>query len=222
VGRFPGLVCGAGVAAASGCRFSFGVTPWSGVATARGVFWPEGGLSGGLGVGPPASGWLGDSERAGVVEGLGAIRFGGFRLGPAGPGPFPPVDCLSTGGLAVVGFSPGFGGAPEVTEGTIFGGAPAEAFGPSRFGGSGFFPEVAAFGGALGTILAVGEGSPGLTKPGGVFGPATADGVPGVAPAGPVVGPRLPICGFTKGVGFGWSLGGGFCSAIVLLSFAAS
>jgi hypothetical protein len=221
VGRLLGLVCGAGVAA-SGVRFSFGVTAWSGVARARGVFWPAGGLSAGLGVGPPASGCLGDSERAGVVEGLGAIRFGGVPLGPAGPGPFPPEDGLSTGGLALVGFPAGFGGTPAVAEGTTLGGAPAEAFGPSRFGGSGFLPEVAAFGGALGMTLAVGKGAPGLTKPGGVFGPTTADGVPGVAAVGPVGCPRLPICGFTKGVGFGWSLGGGFCSAIVLLSFAAS
>ena len=188
--------------AASGVRFSFGVTAWSGVARTRGVFWPEGGLSAGLGVGPPASGCLGDSERAGVVEGLGAIRFGGVPLGPAGPGPFPPGDCLGTGGLAVIGFPPGFGGAPVVTEGTTWG-APPEAFGPSKFGGSGFFPEMAAFGGALGMTPAVGEGSPGLPEPGVVFGPATADGVPGVALAGPVVCPRLPICGFTKGVGFG-------------------
>jgi hypothetical protein len=185
VGRLLGLVCGAGVAA-SGVRFSFGVTACSGVARARGVFWPAGGLSAGLGVGPPASGCLGDSERAGVVEGLGAIRFGGVPLGKTGPGPFPPGDCLSTGGLAVIGFPPGFGGAPEVTEGPTLG-VPPETFGPSRFGGSGLFPEVAAFGGALGMTLAVGEGSPGLPKPGGVFGPATAGGVPGAAPAGPVV-----------------------------------
>jgi hypothetical protein len=143
-------------------------------------------------------------------------------LGAVGPGPFPLEGCLSTGEPAIVGFPPGFGGTPEVTEGSTLGGAPPEPFGPNRLGGSGFFPKVAGFGGALGMTLALGEGSPGFTKLGGVFGPAIADGVPVVALGDPLVCPRLPICGFTKGVGFGWSLGGGFCSAMVLLSLAAS
>ena len=84
-----------------------------------------------------------------------------------------------------------------------------------------------------GGTFAFGEVGPGFTKLGGSFCPGAAVGAPGAgvrAPsvagdsAGrgvPVTFGLLPICGFTKGVGFARSLGCGFCSAMVLFSFSA-
>jgi hypothetical protein len=132
------------------------------------------------------------------------------------------------GGRLPVGFGVGFppgpvGGPPSVPAGFTVGEAPGVPAGltPSRFGGTGFFPAAAALGEALGVTFAFGELAPGFNKLGGVFGPATAGGEP-VAPGVPVTFPLLPICGFTKGVGFGRFFGGGFCSAMVFLSFSAS
>src|ERR1700744_840156 len=94
-------------------------------------------------------------------------------------------------------------------------GDPAEDFAPSRFGGPSFLPGVVAFGEAPGGVFAFGKPVPGFTKLLGVFRPAAGVGAP-------ATGPCVPICGFEKGVGFGRSLGGGFCSATVFLSFSAS
>src|SRR5260221_5514687 len=90
-----------------------------------------------------------------------------------------------------------------------------------RFGGTNFFP-VGAFGEPPGVALTVGTFSPGLavgfTRLGGVcFWPITGEPV-GLDAACPF----LRICGVGNGVGFGRSFGGGFCSAMVFFSLAAS
>jgi hypothetical protein len=102
------------------------------------------------------------------------------------------------------------------------GGAPAvpEGFATSRLGGKSFFPAVAVLSEAFGVTFAFGERTLGFNKLGGVFCPGAAAGEPG-ARGNPVTCPLLPICG-AKGVGFGKSFGGGFCSAMVFLSFSAS
>lgn len=128
---------------------------------------------------------------------------------------------MSTGELVVAGVPPGFGGTPGVPGGFTVGEALPEDFAPSRLGGTDFFPVAAAFGEAPGVTFAFGGRTLGFNKLGGVFCPATAVGEPG-ARGGLVIFPLLPICGFTKGVGFGRSFGGGFCSAMVFLSFSAS
>jgi hypothetical protein len=128
---------------------------------------------------------------------------------------------LGTGELVAIGFSPGFGGPPGATGDFTMGEALSEALVPSRLGGKDFFPGAAVFGEAPGVTLAFGERTLGFNKLGGVFCPATAAGEPG-APEGLVICPLLPICVFTKGVGLGKSLGSGFCSAMVFLSFSAS
>ena len=170
--------------------------------------------------------FLSDPGRLGVADGLGTFRFGGTPFGALGDpsGRFRLGDCFSPGEPVDVGFSPGpVGGPPSVPAGFTVGEAPGVPAGlaPSRFGGTGFFAAAAAFGEAPGVTFAFGELAPGFTKLGGVFGPATVAGEP-VAPGVPVTFPLLPICGFTKGVGFGRSFGGGFCSAMVFLSFSAS
>ena len=130
-------------------------------------------------------------------------------------GTFPLGGCLSIGEPVVVGFPPAFGGPPRLPGGFTAGEALPEGFPPSRLGGTGFFPAAAGSGEPPVVTSAFGERSPGFAKLG-VFCPGTVVslGDPGVFP--------LPICGFTKGGGFGWSFGGGFCSAIVFLSFCAS
>jgi hypothetical protein len=90
-----------------------------------------------------------------------------------------------------------------------------------------FFPAAAAFGEAPGITFAFGEPAAGFNKLGGDFCPVTAGGEPlapgvPVAPGDPVTCALLRTCEFTKGVGFGRSFGGGFCSAMVFLSFSAS
>ena len=129
------------------------------------------------------------------------------------------------GGRLPVGFGVGFppgpvGGPPSVPAGFTVGEAPGVPAGltPSRFGGMGFFPAAAAFGEAPGVTFAFGEPAPRFSKLGGVLCPATAVG----EPVAPVTCPLLPVCRFTKGVGFDRSFGGGFCSAMVFLSFSAS
>jgi hypothetical protein len=99
---------------------------------------------------------------------------------------------LSTGEPAVVGFPPGSGGTPGVTEGFTVGEALPEDFVPSRFGGTGFFPAAAAFGELPGVTFAPGGRAPGFNKLIGVFCPATAVGEP-VGPGDPVICPLLPI-----------------------------
>jgi hypothetical protein len=173
-----------------------------------------------LGVGPPAAWRRCNSREPGVVEGLGAIRFGGVPFGAICAGTFPLGDCLGTGEPVVVGFPPGFGGTPGVTEGFAAGEALPGTFVPSRLGGADLLP-TAAFGEAPGVTFAFGERTLRFNKLEGVFCPATTAGEPG-APGGPVICPLLPICGFTKGVGVGRFFGGGFCSAMVFLSFCAS
>ena len=174
-----------------------------------------------MGVGTPAAWCRCDSGEPVAVEGLGTIRFGGVPFGPVCAGTLPLGDCLSMGEPVAVGFPPGFGGTPGVTEGFTVDEAFPEDFVPSRLGGTGFFPAAAALGETPGVPFAFGERTIGFNRLGGVFCPATAAGEPGV-PGGPVICPFLPICGFTKGVGFGRFFGGGFCSAMVFLSFAAS
>ena len=185
------------------------------------MFWPEGRLSVGLGVGPPAAWWRCDSGEPEVVEGLGAIKFGGVPFGAICAGTFSLAGCLSVGEPVIVGFPPGVGGTAGVPRGFTAGEALPEDFVPSRFGGTGFFPAAAAFGELPGATFALGGRTPGFNKLGGVFCPATAPGEPGAA-GDPVICPVLPICGFAKGVGFGRFFGGGFCSAMVFLSFSAS
>ena len=147
------------------------------------------------------------------------MRFGGLPVGAICAGAFSLAGCLSAGEPVIVGFPPGFGGTPGVPGGFSAGEALPEDFVPSRFGGTGFFS--AAFGKLPGVTFAFGERTPGLNKLGGVFCPATEVGEPR-APGDPVICPFLPICGFAKGTGFGRFCGGGFCSAMVFLSFSAS
>ena len=138
------------------------------------------------------------SDAPGVPEGFAPSRFGGADLFPA---------------AVALGEAPGALGDPP---GTFRLG---DCFSPSRLGGTGFFPAAGGFGEAPGVTFAVGELAPGFIKLGGDFCPVTAGGEP-VAPGDPVT--LLPICDFTKGVGFGKSFGGGFCSAMVFLSCSAS
>jgi hypothetical protein len=217
VGKFDGLVCRTGVAAVTGFCASFGVAARSGVPGARGVFCPAGRLTVGLGVGPPVAGCRCDSGGAGVVEGLGAIRFGGVPFGTTRAGRFPLGGCLTIGEPV----APGWGGTPRVPGGFTGGEAFPKDFAPSKLGGTGLLPSVAAFGEPTGVRSGFGGRAPGFSKLG-VFCPAAGVGPPVVSPGDPIVRPWLPICGFTKGVGLGWSFGGGFCSAMVLLSFSAS
>ena len=168
----------------------------------------------GFGVGLPAGWFPCNPGWPGVADG-GAFRFGGVPFGALGdpPGTFPLGDCFSPGEPGVVGFPPGpVGEPPGVPEGFIVAEAPGvpEGFAASRFGGMDFF-AAAAFGEAAGVIFAFGEPAPGFT----VFRPATAVGET-VAPGDLVTCPLLPIWGFTKGVGFGRSFGGGFCLAMIL------
>ena len=174
-------------------------------------------------VGLPAGWFPCNPGWPGVADGLGAFRFGGVPFGALGdpPGTFPLGDCFSPGEPDVVGFPPGPVGEPAgVPEAFIVGEAPGipEGFAPSRFGGTDFFPAAAAFGEAPGVTFAFGEPAPRFSKLGGVLCPATAVG----EPVAPVTCPLLPVCRFTKGVGFDRSFGGGFCSAMVFLSFSAS
>ena len=152
-------------------------------------------------------GWFrSDPDRAGVADGLGTFRFGGVPFGAMGdaPGTFPLGVCLSPGEAGAVGFPPdSVGERPGIPDGFV----------PSRFGGTSFLPAVGAFAEVPGIAFALGELAPGFTKLAGAFCPA---------PDEPVTSPLLPICGFTKGVGFARSFGGGFCSAMVFLSFSAS
>jgi hypothetical protein len=170
-------------------------------------------------------------EAPGVPAGFAPSKFAGTDLFPAAvalgeaPGALgdPPRtlrlgDCFSSGEPGVVGFPPGPVGEPP--------GVP-EGFSPSRFGGMDFFPAAAAFGEAPGITFAFGEPAAGFNKLGGDFCPVIAGGEPlapgvPVAPGDPVTCALLRTCEFTKGVGFGRSLGGGFCSAMVFLSFSAS
>ena len=146
----------------------------------------------GFGVGFPAGWFLPGSGWAGVGDGLGAFRFGGAPFGVGEPGG--------------VGFSLGPVGEPL--------GVP-EGFGPIRLGGTGFFPGAGTLGEALGGTFAFGGLVPGFNKLGGIPCPAPGVGEP-VATAD--LGARgdagtwawFPICGFTGGVGFGRSFGGGF------------
>jgi len=217
VGRFGGLVCGVGAGTVPGFCPSVGAAALTG---GWGIFCPEGRLLVGLGAGPPVACCRCDPGGTGVVAGLGAIRFGGFPFRICA-GTFPPGGCLSIGEPVGVGFPPGLGRPPRVPGGLTTGEAVPEGFPPSRFGGTGFFPAAGGSGEPAEVTSAFGERSPGLAKLR-VFCPATELGAPVVTLGDPVVFPLLPICGFTKGGGFGWSFGGGFCSAIVLLSFCAS
>jgi hypothetical protein len=184
-----------------------------GVGEAGGRFCPGGGLPVSFGVGPPAGWFPCDAGWPGVGDGLGAIRFGGFRFGALGAG-----DCFDSGELDGVSFPPGPFGEPSVVAGGFTVGEPLvvpEGFPPSRFGGAGFFPAAGTFDEALGVTFAFGALAPGFTKLGDVFCPATAVGEP-VATGDPaaagdaVTCPLLTICGFTRGVGFGRSFGAGF------------
>jgi hypothetical protein len=152
----------------------------------------------GFGVGFPVGWFLSGLGWTGVGDGV--FKFGGAPCGAGEPGG--------------VGFSPGpIGERP---------GAPA-GFGPIRLGGTGFFPGTGRLDEALGGTFAFGSLVPGFNKLGGVFCPAT-----GVATADP--GARedagtwalFPIRAFTGSVGLRRSFGGGFCTAIVFLSFSAS
>jgi hypothetical protein len=144
-----------------------------------------------------------------VPEGFATSRLGGKSF-------FPAVAVLSEA------FGVTFPFGECALEGFAAGEAPGvpEAFAPSRLGGMDLFPAAAAFGKAFGVTFAFGERTLGFNKLGGVFCPGAAAGEPG-APGNPVTCPLLPICG-AKVVGFGKSFGGGFCSAMVFLSFSAS
>src|SRR4029077_6477517 len=162
--------------------------------------------------GPPAACLRCDSAGAGAVEGLGAIRFGGVPFGTGRAGRFPLGGCLSTGEPV----APGWGGTPGVPGSFTGGEAFPEDFAPRRLGGTGLFPSVAALGEPTGVLTGFGDRAPGFTKLG-VFCPAAGVGAPVVSFGDPIGRPLFPICGFTKGVGLGWSFGVGFCSAMVLL-----
>jgi hypothetical protein len=156
----------------------------------------------------------------GAADGFSTFRFGGVPFGAFGdpPGTFPLGNFFSSDAPGAGGFPPGPVGEPA--------GVP-EGFTPSRFGGTDLLPAPAAFGEAPGTTFAFGEPTPGFTKLGASFCPIPPGGEPvtpgdAVAPGAPVACPLLPNCRFKKGVGFGRSFGGGFCSAMVFLSSAAS
>ena len=145
-----------------------------------------------------------------LSEGFAPIRFGGRAFFPA--------TALLGEGLGVT-----FPLGEPVTERFSVGkalGVP-EGFASSRLGGTSFFPATAEFGESPGVTFVFGERRLGFNKLGGVFCPATAAGEPG-APGDPVTCPLLPICGLANRVGFGKSFGGGFCSAMLFLSFSAS
>jgi len=168
----------------------------------------------------------GDPGWPGVGDGLETFRFGGVPFGAPGDsaGPFSFGGCFDPGELGCPGLPPGSVGEPTgVPEGFTVGEAPAvvEGFAPSKFGGTGFFCGAGALGEAIGEMLALAEPAPGLTKLGGVFCPPAGVGEP-VAPGDPATCALLPVTGFTKGVGCGKSLGGGFCSAMAFLSSTAS
>ena len=190
-----------GVATSRGAAFSSGV----GLGVVRFAGPPCGvggvGFSAGRGGEPPGvpEGFTG-GEAPGVPEGLAPSRFAGRDLLPA-----------------AVALGEVFGALGDLP-GTF---PPGDCLSPSRFGGTGFFPGAAAFGKVPGVTLAFGEPASGFIKLGGDFCPATVGGEP-VALGDPATCPLLPICDFTKGVGFGKSFGGGLCSAKVFLSFSAS
>ena len=196
------------------------------------MFCAGGRLPVGFGGGLPAGWFPCDPGWPGVTRGVGAFKFGGISLAAFGdpPGTLPVGDCFITGEPGVVGFPPGpVREPPGVPEGFTVCEAPgvAEGFAPSRFGGTDLLAAPAAFGEAPGTTFGFGGPAPGFTKLGGSFCPIPAGGEPvtpgdTVAPGEPVTCPLLPNCRFTKGVGFGRSFGGGFCSAMVFLSNAAS
>jgi hypothetical protein len=140
--------------------------------------------------------------------GLGTFRFGGIPFGPLGdpPGIFALGDWFGPGEPAGDGCVAGPDGDPAGLR-------------LNRFGGEGFFPEAGALGAGPGGIFAFGEVGPGFIGLGGGFCPGPGVGEPGATSDS--VALLLPICGFTKGVGFGRPLGWGFCSAMVFLSFSA-
>jgi hypothetical protein len=91
----------------------------------------------------------------------------------------------------------------------------------------GFFPAVGVLGVVPGVVFAFGKFAPGFIKLGGAFCPATGSGETvavgdPVPPGDPLTPPLLTVCGCTRGAGFGRPFGGGFCSAMVFLSFSAS
>lgn len=210
---------------------------WPGVVAGLGAI-RFGGVPLGVLGDPPGTFALGDDLSTGEP---GVVGF------PTGSGGEPPsVPEVFTGGKAPClseGFAPSrFGGTGFISAGAVLGealgvtfpfgepalerfslgGAPAvpEGFATSRLGGKSFFPAVAVLSEAFGVTFAFGERTLGFNKLGGVFCPGAAAGEPG-APGNPVTCPLLPICG-AKGVGLGKSFGGGFCSAMVFLSFSAS
>jgi hypothetical protein len=147
-----------------------------------------------LGVGTPAAWCRCDSGEPGVVEGLGAIRFGGSFFGAICAGTFPLGDCFSPGEPVGVGFPPGpVGEPPGVPEGFSHGEAPGapEGFAPSRFGGTDLFPAAVAPGEAPGVL-----GDPPGTF---LFGDCFSSREPGVVgfPPGPVGEPPGVPGGFT-------------------------
>jgi hypothetical protein len=120
-------------------------------------------------------------------------------------------------------------GCGKFPEGFAVGEAPnvPEDFAPSRFGGTDFLPPTSALGVVPGVTFAFGGPLPGLTRLGGVRGPAASGGEPvapgdAVAPEEPLTGPWLLFGRFTIGAGFGRSFGGGFCSATIFLNLSAS
>jgi len=183
-------------------------------------------------VGLPAS-WLPcDPGWPGVAEGLGTLRFGGTPFGTLGvpSGTFPPGNCFSPGEAVGVDFPPGsVGKTSGVPADFNVGKAPGapEGFATSRFGGTGFFPAAGVFGVVPGAVFAFGKLALGFIKLGGAFSRATGSGETvaagdPVSPGDPPTRPLLTISGCTRGAGFGIPFGGGFCSAMVFLSFSAS
>ena len=185
----------------------------------------------GFGVGLPASWFPCDPGWPGVADGLGTFKFG-TPFGALGvpSGTFPPGNCFSPGEAVGVGFLPGpVGKPPGVPADFTVGKAPGapEGFATSRFGGMGFFPAVGVLGVVPGVVFAFGRFVPGFIKLGGAFCPATGSGETvavgdPVPPGDPLTPPLLTVCGCTRGAGFGRPFGGGFCSAMVFLSFSAS
>ena len=180
----------------------------------------------GFGTGFALGLFSGDPGWPGVGDGLETFRFGGVPFGAPGDsaGPFSFGGCFDPGEPGRPGLPACSVGEPTgVPEGFTVGEEPTvvEGFAPSRFGGTGFCRGAGALGEATGETLALGEPAPGFTKLGAVFCPAAGVGEP-VAPGDPATCPLLPVTGFTKGVGLGKSLGGGFCSAMVFWSSATS